>query len=144
MLENTNKLDELRKKGFRITPQREMILEFFKNLPDGDHLSAEELHAELGKKGIKVSLATLYRSLKFLVEHGFLRELDFAETHKHYEFTSPDSHHHHLICNKCGLTIEFEDEKIPELAKKIDNQYNFRVTDYQFKIFGICSDCQKP
>jgi Fur family ferric uptake transcriptional regulator len=143
MLKNIEKLEELRKKGFRITPQREQILEFFKNMPDGDHLSAEELHSLLDKNNIKISLATLYRSLKFLVEHGFLRELDFAETHKHYEYTSPDSHHHHLICSKCGRTIEFEDEGLFELVKKIDNQYNFYVTDYQFKIFGICSECRK-
>jgi len=141
---NSAKFDKLREEGYRITPQRKQLLEFFYELPEGEHLSAEELHNKLTEKEIKISLATLYRSLKFLVKKGFIRELDFGEDHKHYELSSPKKQHHHLLCNTCGLTIEFKDKNLYGYAVKIaKEQNNFEIKDYQFKIFGICKNCQK-
>lgn len=139
---NNKKLDNLRKDGYRITPQRKQLLNLFYELPEGEHLSAEELHNILISKGKKISLATLYRSLKFLSENNFIRELDFGEYHKHYELSAPNKQHHHLVCNVCGLTIEFEDKNLYESALKIaKNKNNFKMKDYQFKIFGICQNC---
>ncbi len=141
---NIEKFEKLREEGYRITPQRKKLLEFFYGLPKGEHLSAEELHKKLTGKKIKISLATLYRSLKFLVKKGFIKELDFGEDHKHYELSAPHKHHHHLVCNVCGLTIEFENKKLYEYAVKIArSQNNFEINDYQFKIFGICEKCAK-
>lgn len=143
---NKEKFNQLREEGYRITPQRKQLLDFFHELPEGEHLSAEELHKKLSDKQVKISLATLYRSLKFLVENEFIRELDFGEDHKHYELSSPDNkQHHHLLCNKCGLTVEFEDKNLlhdyaSQIAKK---QNNFKMRDYQFKIFGLCDKCVK-
>lgn len=135
--------EELRKKGYRITPQREKILEVFFELPEGNHLSAESLHLKLKEKNIKISLATLYRTLKFLYVNGLLRELDFGEDHKHYELGNLNINHHHLICNNCGLTIEFSDNSLLELSKNIAIRQNeFEVQDYQFKIFGLCKSCK--
>lgn len=140
---NSEKLNKLRKKGHRITPQRKQLLELFYELPEGEHLSAEELHKQLMDKKIRISLATLYRSLKFLVENSFIRELDFGEDHKHYELKTSQKQHHHLICNVCSRAIEFEEDKnLYELAQKIaKDQNNFEMRDYQFKIFGVCQDC---
>ncbi len=139
------KFDQLRKEGYRITPQREQLLEFFYEQADGEHLSAEELHQKLREKGVKISLATLYRSLKFLVQNGFIRELDFGEDHKHYELRNPSKkQHHHMICNSCGMTEEFEDKNLYEYAvKTAKERNNFTITDYQFKIFGLCEKCSK-
>ncbi|OGH96101.1 MAG: hypothetical protein A2287_03625 [Candidatus Melainabacteria bacterium RIFOXYA12_FULL_32_12] len=135
-------IEEFRKKGYRITPQREQILELFLELPEGDHLSAEELQTILQDGDVSISLATLYRTLNFLSENGFLRELDFGEDHKHYEITT-NQYHHHLICNKCGVTIEFNNNKVINLAKNVaEEQNNFKVLDYQLKIFGLCQNCQ--
>jgi Fur family transcriptional regulator, ferric uptake regulator len=145
-LENLNNssenLDRLRGEGYRITSQRKRLLEFFHELPDGEHLSAEELFNALSGKEVKISLATLYRSLKFLVGKGFLRELDFGEDHKHYELSTPTLQHHHLVCNVCGTTLEFNDSSIYEQALRIAGEMNnFKVVDYHFKIFGVCADC---
>lgn len=143
--ETHEKFIKLREEGYRITSQREQLLSFFYDLPEGEHLSAEELIKELKAKDIKISLATLYRSLKFLVQNGFLRELDFGEDHKHYELKNPDNkQHHHLVCNICGLTVEFEDKNLYKYALKIakDNN-NFEISDYQFKIFGLCEKCRR-
>ncbi len=140
---NSEKLNKLREKGHRITPQRKQLLELFYELPEAEHLSAEELHKKLMDRQIRISLATLYRSLKFLVENGFIRELDFGEDHKHYELKTSQKQHHHMVCVTCGLTVEFEEDKdLHELALKIaKEQNNFDMRDYQFKIFGICEKC---
>lgn len=141
--QTTEKFNQLRKEGYRITSQREQLMDFFHELPEGEHLNAEELHKLLTEKGIKISLATLYRSLKFLAQNGFIRELDFGEDHKHYELSSPNKQHHHLVCNCCGLTEEFEDKNLYEHAEKIAREKNnFEITDYQFKIFGLCNKCR--
>jgi Fur family ferric uptake transcriptional regulator len=139
--------DSLRKRGHRITAQREIILQIFRDLPHGMHLSAEELHAKLGEQGSNVSLATAYRTLKLLSSLGLLRELDFAEGHKHYELKQDTLPHQHIICINCNTTLEFEDHFLEEAGQKIGARHNFEVIDAQFKIFGICPSCrqnQKP
>ncbi|MBU6452531.1 MAG: transcriptional repressor [Cyanobacteria bacterium REEB67] len=134
--------DSLRKRGHRITAQRETILQIFKEQPHGEHLSAEELHAKLLEKGSNVSLATAYRTLKLLSSIGLLRELDFAEGHKHYELKQDTLPHQHIICTGCNLTLEFEDHFLEEAGQKIGKRYNFEVIDAQFKIFGQCPSCK--
>ncbi len=129
----------LRDKGFRFTPQREKILQIFQELPEGEHLSADELFQIVKKEASDVSLATLYRTLKLLVSMGALRELDFSEDHKHYELIrNPESPHHHIICMDCGKTAEFESPEIIALAEKIAVEKNLELVDVQLKIFANC------
>ena len=135
--------DSLRKRGHRITAQRETILQIFRELPHGMHLSAEELHAKLGERGSNVSLATAYRTLKLLSSLGLLRELDFAEGHKHYELKQDTLPHQHIICISCNSTLEFEDHFLEEAGQKIGARHSFEVIDAQFKIFGICPSCRQ-
>jgi len=136
-------VDNLRKRGHRITSQRQTILEIFAELPHGEHLSAEELHEKLSEREAAVSLATTYRTLKLLSSLGALRELDFAEGHKHYELKQDDLPHQHIICTGCNQTTEFEDHFLEQAGQKIGARYNFEVVDAQFKIFGLCPKCQK-
>jgi len=134
--------ESLRKRGHRVTAQRETILQIFREQPHGEHLSAEELHSKLADKGSNVSLATAYRTLKLLSSIGLLRELDFAEGHKHYELKQDTLPHQHIICTGCNLTLEFEDHFLEEAGQKIGKRYNFEVIDAQFKIFGQCPACK--
>ncbi|MBX9876817.1 MAG: transcriptional repressor [Candidatus Obscuribacterales bacterium] len=135
--------ESLRKRGHRITSQRETILQIFRELPHGTHLSADELYCKLNEQGSPVSLATTYRTLKLLSSLGLLRELDFAEGHKHYELKLEDLPHQHIICLNCNLTLEFEDHFLGEAGEQIGARYGFEVIDAQFKIFGLCPDCRK-
>lgn len=135
--------ESLRKRGHRITSQRETILQIFRDLPHGTHLSADELYCKLNEQGSPVSLATTYRTLKLLSSLGLLRELDFAEGHKHYELKQEDLPHQHIICLTCNLTLEFEDHFLGEAGEQIGARYGFEVIDAQFKIFGLCPDCRK-
>lgn len=136
-------LENLRKRGHRITNQREKILKIFSDLPHGHHLSAEDLHLKLVDEGMNVSLATAYRTLKLLSSLGLLRELTFAEGHKHYELKQDDLPHQHIICTDCNKTLEFEDHFLEDAGQKIGAKYDFEVVDAQFKIFGQCPECQK-
>ncbi|HBN07568.1 MAG TPA: transcriptional repressor [Cyanobacteria bacterium UBA8530] len=136
--------NDLRQRGYRLTPQRERILRYFAEIPVGTHLSAEELYQRLLEEE-KISLATAYRTLKLLASMGLLRELDFAEGHKHYELnTNQESPHQHIICTSCGLTIEFLGGKLFETGQQIARKYEFEIIDVQFKIFGLCPACQPP
>lgn len=135
--------DSLRKRGHRITAQRETILQIFREQPDGTHLSAEELYQKLLERGSNVSLATTYRTLKLLSTLGLLRELDFAEGHKHYELKQDKEPHQHIICIGCNTALEFEDHFLEEAGQKIGARYNFDVIDAQFKIFGLCPQCKQ-
>lgn len=137
-----NVFDSLRKKGHRITAQRETILAIFREQDHGTHLSAEDLYNILRERGSNVSLATTYRTLKLLSQLGLLRELDFAEGHKHYELKKDNVPHQHIICLGCNSTLEFEDHFLEEAGQKIGSRYNFDVIDAQFKIFGMCPDCK--
>ena len=92
------------------------------------HLSAEELHAKLSEGGSTVSLATAYRTLKLLSSLGLLRELDFAEGHKHYELKQDTLPHQHIICINCNSTLEFEDHFLKkEAGQKIGARHNFEL-----------------
>lgn len=139
----------LRQKGFRLTPQREKILDIFYQLPEGEHLSAEELQKNLKMASSDISLATSYRTLKLLASLGVLRELDFAEDHKHYELArNPHAPHHHIICLECGVTEEFESDEIMQFAQDIARQRGFDIVDVQLKLFAMCrqhpSEAERP
>ena len=134
---------DLRARGFRVTPQREKILKVFYELPAGTHVSAEELHQLLGKADPPISLATTYRTLKLLANLGLLRELDFSEGHKHYELNKGASEpHQHLVCVECATPTEFTGAAVEDAARQVAELYQFEVLDIQLKIYGICSRCQ--
>ena len=135
---------ELNDKGWRLTPQRETILTVFQNLPEGKHLSAEELHDFLEEQGDPISLSTIYRTVKLMSRMGILRELEFAEGHKHYEINQPyPYHHHHLICVKCNKTIEFKSDSVLKIGTKTAQKSGFHLLDCQLSIHAICPQCQR-
>lgn len=136
---------ELNQKGWRLTPQREIILTAFQNLQKGKHLSAEDLYELLEQQGNSISLSTIYRNLKLMSHMGILRELEFAEGHKHYELNQPyPNHHHHLICVKCNQAIEFKSDSILKVGKSKAKHAGFHLLDCQLTIHALCPRCQKP
>jgi Fur family ferric uptake transcriptional regulator len=135
---------ELNSKGWRLTPQRETILQIFQNLPDGNHLSAEDLHMRLEKDGHGISLSTIYRTVKLMARMGILRELELAEGHKHYELNQPyPHHHHHLICVRCNKTIEFKNDSVLKIGSKTAMKEGFHLLDCQLSVHAVCPQCQR-
>jgi Fur family transcriptional regulator, ferric uptake regulator len=130
----------LKSTGARLTPQREYILNvFFKSEP-GFHLSVEDIHRVLTRKTqTNISLATVYRTVKTLSGLGILREIDLAEGHKHYELASGhENPHHHIVCLNCNKTIEFFNDEVNFLARRIADEHNVEILDVELKIFGKC------
>jgi Fur family transcriptional regulator, ferric uptake regulator len=135
---------ELNAKGWRMTPQREVILNTFKNLPEGQHLSAEDLYNRLKEQGEDISLSTIYRTVKMMARMGILRELELTEDHKHYEIKqSRPHHHHHLVCVKTNAVIEFKNDKILEISQKVAEKYGYKVLDCQLMIIGVSPEGQR-
>lgn len=135
---------ELNERGWRLTPQRETILQIFQNLPKGNHLSAEDLYHLLESEGEVISLSTIYRTLKLMARMGILRELELAEGHKHYEINQPSPHHHHhLICVRCNKTIEFKNDSILRMGTKTSKKEGYHLLDCQLIIHAVCPACQR-
>ncbi|MBI6547066.1 MAG: transcriptional repressor [Cyanobacteria bacterium NC_groundwater_1444_Ag_S-0.65um_54_12] len=135
---------DLRLRGYRVTPQRERILQVFYDLPAGTHLSAEELHQLLSNESsTPISLATAYRTLRLLASLGMLRELDFSEGHKHYELNRATwEPHQHLVCVECSTPVEFTGAAVADAARQVAEGYGFEVLDIQLKIHGVCATCR--
>jgi len=132
---------ELNSRGWRMTPQREKILQVFHDLPNGNHLSAEELFNLFANQGEDISLSTIYRSVKLMSRMGILRELELAEGHKHYELNQPyPNHHHHLVCIQCNKTIEFKNDSILKHSLKQVEKEGFQLIDCQLTIMAICPE----
>ncbi|MCT7960137.1 transcriptional repressor [Laspinema sp. D1] len=135
---------ELNERGWRLTPQRETILQVFQNLPKGEHLSAEDLYELLKEEGEAISLSTIYRTVKLMARMGILRELELAEGHKHYEINQPyPHHHHHLICVRCNKTIEFKSDSILKVGIKTTTKEGYHLLDCQLTIHAVCPTCQR-
>src|SRR3954465_8877660 len=98
-----------------VTAQREAIVEQF--LRTRDHVSIDELLAKVRRRHQKVGYATVYRTLKLLVDSGLAIERQFGDGQARFEVAG--AHHDHLICARCGIILEFEDDEIERLQEKI-------------------------
>lgn len=131
----------LNQEGFRLTNQRQKILELFNPLEKEQHLTAEEIRQRLLEQGDRISFSTIYRALHVMVNLGLLRELDLAEDKKCYELSQPFINHHHLICVQCGAIKEFDDEMIVQASAKEARSHAYALLNSQFTIYGLCGDC---
>lgn len=132
----------LRNRSYKLTPQRQTILQaFLKNVDR--HLSAEEVYVLVKNKNPEIGLATVYRTLDILAEIGILQKNDFGDGRSRYEFSRKDEHHHHhLICLRCGTVSEFDDDLLESLEAVIAKRNQFKVMDHDLKFYGYCHDCQ--
>jgi Fur family ferric uptake transcriptional regulator len=134
----------LNQEGFRLTSQRQKILELFEAKGNGQHLSAEEIHHALANQGEKISFSTIYRALHVLVGLGLLQEVELVEERKLYELNTPFSKpHHHLLCVHCGAFQEFADEQITGVSTHEALQRGFSLVNCQFTVLGVCPQCQE-
>lgn len=134
---------ELNQRGYRLTSQRQMILHIFQTLPQGRHLSAEDLHTILKQKKERTSISTVYRTLHLMAQMGLLRELELAEDHKHYELNRPfPEQHHHIVCVQCNQTVEFKNDFIAQIGAKQAEAAGYYLLDCQLTLYVVCPQCQ--
>ena len=136
--------NKLRSKSYKLTKQRETILEFLLANQD-KHLSCEEIYHEIHKSQKDLGQATVYRTLQIFTEVNITSKHDFDDGKSRYEISSiTDRHnHHHLICLSCGNIEEVKLDLMENLEKTISNKYNFTIVDHNVKIYGYCKKCGK-
>jgi len=130
----------LRKKGFKITPQRIAVLEEI--IKDKGHRDSEDIYLAIKSHKTHVSRATVYRVLDILVQNKFVRKLNLGDGRARYESKIDSIHHDHLICEICGKIIEFMDSDIENLQEIIANKYQFSLTRHVHQLFGHCKECK--
>src|SRR5579872_4634669 len=114
--------ETLRKQGYRLTPQRYMILSVIQE--SGGHLSIDQIMERVQQRNPAVSLSTVYRTLELLRELGLVRENHLPGEQPHYE-AAEGTAHHHLVCRNCRAVIHLDDTLLGNLHEMLQNQYHF-------------------
>jgi Fur family transcriptional regulator, ferric uptake regulator len=127
-------------KGLKSTRQRDLILDTF--FAAQGHLSVEELWGRVRTTDARVSVATVYRTMKLLAEAGLAHARNFGDGQTRYEAAVGKHHHDHLICTRCGAIVEFEDDRIEHLQDAVARRHGFRVTSHKMELYGLCRTCQ--
>ena len=123
-----------KKKGVKLTDQRKIIAKVMSD--SNDHPNVDELYNRVSKIDPKISIATVYRTVKLFEESGILAKHDFKGGKARYEELS-EQHHDHLIDIKSGEIIEFVDNEIEELQKKVAEKYGYDLVDHKLELYGI-------
>ena len=127
-------------KGVKLTDQRRIIArvlsESKKTYGESDHPDVDELYNRVSKIDPKISIATVYRTVKLFEESGILTKHDFKGGKARYEAII-ESHHDHLIDIKTGEIIEFVDEEIEKLQNKVAEKYGYKLVDHKLELYGI-------
>jgi len=127
--------------GLKSTRQRSLIIDTFFSV--GGHLSVEELWNKVRAQDIKVSVATVYRTMKLLGECGLAHARNFGDGQTRYEAAAGRHHHDHLICTHCGTIVEFEDDRIEQMQDTVARKHGFTVTSHKMELYGLCRNCQR-
>ena len=123
-----------KKKGVKLTDQRKIIAKVMSN--SQDHPDVNELYLRVTKLDSKISIATVYRTVKLFEEAGIITKHDFKGGKARYEEVN-EGHHDHLIDVNSGEIIEFVDEEIEILQKKVAEKYGYDLVDHKLELYGI-------
>ena len=132
-------IETLRSRGFRVTPQREMIVEAIAH--QGNHINAEEVFARIQEHTHAVNIATVYRTLDLLVEQGLASRIDLGEGQVVYA-TYQHGPHIHLVCRQCGQIIDADQNLLLALNEQLTAEYQFAADLQHISVLGLCNDCQ--
>ena len=122
------------KKGVKLTDQRKIISKVMSEA--NDHPNVDELYHRVSKIDSKISIATVYRTVKLFEEFGILAKHEFKGGKARYEQLN-ESHHDHLIDIKSGEIIEFVDQEIEKLQKKVAEKYGYDLIDHKLELYGV-------
>lgn len=108
-----------------------------------DHPSVDGIRRALRDRGERVGTATVYRTLDLLVESGLVRAHDFGDGFKRYESMPSQGHHEHLICERCGRVVEFQNERLERMLPIIADEHAFQHGRHRIEIYGVCRECRQ-
>ncbi len=132
-------ISKLSKQGYRLTPQRMMILSAIEN--SDDHISAEEIYAQVTAKYPNVNISTVYRTLELLKRLGLVTETDLGGGRVRYH-PAAKGHHHHLVCRQCGAIIDLDESVLSSVKDVLLREYGFIADLRHLAIFGRCVNCK--
>lgn len=131
-------IETLRQRGYRVTPQREMIAEVVAH--SGQHLTAEEVLEEVRARTRAINVATVYRTLNLLVQEGLASRADLGGGRVVFA-TARHGPHIHLVCRHCGRVVDADVALLEPLIQHIQQQYGFVCSPQHFAIYGLCVEC---
>lgn len=138
-MSNPSITDMLRKKGFKVTPQR---LAVYRALAESkEHPSAEMIYSQLKETFPTMSLATIYKTVDMLVELGLVQKLNVGEDSFRYDAWTDD--HSHIRCTVCGRVDDLTEIDSDAILDAANRNSDYQITGQQFYFYGICKDCQK-
>ena len=126
-------IDILRSEGLRYTAQRQAVWDEIRK--SNEHRDAEDIYLKLKSNGIRVSRATVYRTIDILVKNRLVRKMDVGDGRSLFEPRLDDKHHDHMICLETGNIVEFFDEELENLQDRIAKEYGYRVVRHIHQLF---------
>ncbi len=126
-------VDILHSEGLRYTKQRQAVWDEIRK--SDEHRDAEEIYIKLKSNGVRVSRATVYRTIDVLVKNKLVRKMDVGEGRSLFEPRLDNHHHDHMICMDTGNIIEFFDEELENLQEKIAEKYGYKVIRHVHQLF---------
>jgi Fur family ferric uptake transcriptional regulator len=133
-------IDTLRSHGYRITPQREMIIEAIAH--NGHHIDAETVYSHIQERTRTINIATVYRTLDLLVAQGLASRIDLGAGRVIYA-TYQHGPHIHLVCRQCGQVTDANQVLLSTLNRQLQSGYRFAADLQHVSILGLCSTCQE-
>jgi Fur family ferric uptake transcriptional regulator len=124
-------------KGMRMTEQRRIIARVLAE--SDDHPDVEELYRRCAKVDDRISISTVYRTVKLFEDAGIIARHDFRDGRARYE-QSPESHHDHLIDLRSGEVIEFQSEEIERLQREVARRLGYRLVDHRLELYAVPLD----
>ena len=124
-----------------VTRQRDVVAQAV--FLSEDHPSVEHIRRALKERGEQVGTATVYRTLELLIESGLVRAHDFGEGFRRYEPMPAQAHHEHLICERCGRVVEFQNERLERMLPVIADEHGFQHQRHRVEIYGVCRECRQ-
>jgi Fur family ferric uptake transcriptional regulator len=122
----------------RATRQRQAVADLLRER--SDFRSAQQLHAELREQGSSIGLATVYRNLALLAQSGEVDTLQREDGELLYRQCS-SRHHHHLVCRRCGRTVEVAGPAVEQWANRVATEHGFSDVSHTLELFGTCAEC---
>ncbi len=129
----------MERRGLRSTAQRRVVSDVF--FRASGHLSIDDMLSRVRERDPRVGYATVYRTMKLLVECGLANERQFDDTVTRFEVAGMDSHHDHLICLECKRIVEFENQAIERLQETLAQRHGFKLLSHKHELYGRCEEC---
>jgi Fur family ferric uptake transcriptional regulator len=131
-------VDGLEQAGIRVTEPRRAVAGLIA-IRDG-HFTAADLVAQSRQQRLAIGRATIFRALELFVELHLVERLDLPSGEHAYVACEP-AHHHHVVCSRCGRSVEVEDFGMTDVTREVARRTGFRIERHRLELFGVCPDC---